>query len=103
MATYYYVGAQELYGIYRIKLLLGPFKTHNGAFKMQQPVRNAVKADPIYSQCNVIVVDKNFRAGSRPTVGALDLALLNPADVIEAGRVRIRPRKPAADPATSQP
>lgn len=82
--TGHYVAAQELFGIYRVKLLVGPFKTVRAAARMIDPVR-AVWAvyDPARYNITVhTVTGRKLRAGS------LDLSLIDPAHVIEAGRVK---------------
>lgn len=79
----HYVAVQELTGILRILPIVGPFETHGAAFKMTAPVRAALKRHGLYNHCNVIVW-----TGKRRVRCKFDLSLIDPADVIEASKVR---------------
>lgn len=80
----YYTAAQELTGIYRIKLLIGPFDTRRAAQRMITPARNATGNRDDW---NVIVHQHKLPIARNLPAGSLDLSLIDPLDVIAASRL----------------
>lgn len=77
----YYTAAQELTGIYRIKLLIGPFASRWAAHRMIMPARNATGNRDDW---NIIVHEHKLPIARNLPPGNLDLSLINPLDVIAA-------------------
>ncbi len=78
----YYVAIQEQTGIYRIKLMIGPFDTHRAAMAMTGPMRKSIGRRP----WNVMVHNYKLPVAKKLPAGAWDLSRLDPSGVIAASR-----------------